>query len=298
MSASDWFKLILLSLLWGGAFYLSEVALDHSGPLTIVMARVTLGAIVLIMFCRINGIGTRLTLPLVGGFFFMGLMNNVIPFSLITVGQTEISGGLASIINATTPLFTVAVAHGWPGGEKATPLKIAGVFAGIFGVAILIGIGNFEQIGDGIFGISLCLAASLSYAVALLFGRRFKDLNPIFFATGMLSAAACMMVPLAFALETPFQPLPPVSALAAMVGLAVLASAVAYFLYFSVLASAGPTNASLVTFMIPVSAIFLGVTLRGEILEMRHIFGLGLILLGLLLVDGRLFGRWRRTAPR
>ncbi|VAW10163.1 Permease of the drug/metabolite transporter (DMT) superfamily [hydrothermal vent metagenome] len=297
MRVTDWLKLVLLSILWGGAFYFSEVALDHTGPLTIVMVRVTLAAVMLAVFCRLTGIGTTLTPALAGAFLIMGFINNVIPFSLITLGQTQITGSLAAILAATTPLFTVAVSHFWPEGEIATPLKIAGIIAGMGGVVVLVGVGALARLGDGMGGIFAVLAASLAYAVALLYARRFKGLHPIFLATGMLSAAALIMVPMAFAFETPFQPLPPASAFAAMAGLAVLASAVAYFLYFSVLQSAGPTNASLVTFMIPVSAIALGVTLRGEVLELRHIAGLALILVGLALVDGRLF-RWLGAARR
>ena len=292
MNLADWLKLILLSLLWGGAFFFGEVALGHVEPLTIVMVRVSLAAVILIVFCQLAGIPRiGLSPSVMISLLIMGLLNNVIPFSLITYGQVEISGGLASILNATTPLFTVAVAHFWPQGEKATPLKIAGVASGIAGVALLMGIGNLADVGEGLWGKIAVLGAALSYAFALLYGRRFKAFHPIYFATGMLAAASLVMIPLAFIFETPFQPMPPLSALSAMAGLAIFASAIAYFLYFSVLQSAGPTNASLVTFMIPASAILLGVVFRNESLETQHIAGLGLILLGLALVDGRLFRR-------
>jgi len=171
---------------------------------------------------------------------------------------------------------------------------LAGILAGLGGVVVLIGIEDLGPFDDGLGGIIAVLIAAFSYAVALVYARRFAALHPIFLATGMLTAAAVIMVPLAFAFETPFQPLPPPSTFAAIAGLAILASAMAYFLYFSVLQSAGPTNASLVTFMVPASAIFLGVAFRNEILEPRHIAGLALILAGLALVDGRLF-RWFKT---
>jgi len=294
MRTTDWLKLVLLSILWGAAFYFSEVALDHAGPLTIVMGRVSLAALVLVVYCRLTGIDMSLTPALAGAFLVMGFINNVVPFSLITLGQTQITGSLAAILNATTPLFTVAVAHFWPAGEKATPLKLAGIAAGLGGVVTLIGIDDLGKISEGLGGILAVLVAACAYAVALLYARRFADLHPIFLATGMLAAAAVIMVPLAFAFETPFQPLPPPSTFAAIAGLAILASAMAYFLYFSVLQSAGPTNASLVTFMVPASAIILGVAFRSEVLEPRHIAGLALILSGLALVDGRLF-RWFKT---
>lgn len=294
MIFADWLKLILLSFLWGGAFFFAEVALDHVEPLTIVMVRVSLAAIILIVFCRVTKIpSSPLGGPVLVSLLIMGILNNVIPFTLITYGQVQISGGLASILNATTPLFTVAVAHFWPQGEKATPLKIAGVVAGIAGVAVLMGVGNLAQSGGTLVGQLAVLGAAVSYAFALLYGRRFKSFHPIFFATGMLTAASLVMIPLAFIFETPLQPMPPAPALAAMAGLAIFASAIAYFLYFSVLQSAGPTNASLVTFMIPASAILLGVMFRNENLEPNHLAGLGLILLGLALVDGRLLRRRR-----
>jgi len=295
MSLLDWSRLILLSVLWGGTFFLVEIALGDVGPFTIVLTRVALAAAVLAAYCRIAGLGATWTPGLIAGLAVMGLINNAIPFSLITWGQTHITGSLASIFNATTPLFTVAVAHLWPGADKATALKLAGVAAGLAGVATLIGLGSLADLGGDVPGEIACLGAALSYAVALVFARRFRAVHPLVLSAGMLASATVFMLPLAFALETPYRPFPPVSALAAMLALAVFAAAFAYYLYFSVLRSAGPTNASLVTFMIPASAILLGVAFLGEVVEPRHLAGLGLILLGLALVDGRLF-RQRQTA--
>lgn len=291
MSAIDWSRLALLSLLWGGSFYFVEVALDDVGPFTLVLTRVGLAALVLGLYCRAAGLTAPWSVGLVAGLAFVGIINNAIPFSLLTWGQTQISGSLTSIFNATTPLFTVAVAHFWPGAERATPMKIAGVVAGLAGVAVLIGVGNLTEMGDGIAGPLACLAATSCYAVALVFTRRFRGLHPLVLAASTLTVATIAMAPLAFLFETPYQPMPAAPALAAMAGLAILSSAVAYYLYFSVLASAGPTNASLVTFLVPITAILLLVTFRGETLEPRHLAGLGLILFGLSLVDGRLYSR-------
>ena len=151
MSLKDWFKLILLSLIWGGSFLFVEIALTAAGPLTLVMYRVGLGALALWLFCLWHGEKVTWTFPLVIGFLVMGVLNNVLPFTLIAYGQTEVTAGLASILNATTPLFAVAVGHFWPDGERATPLKVAGVIVGIIGIAVLVGPAALSA-GDSLLG--------------------------------------------------------------------------------------------------------------------------------------------------
>ncbi|MHA1524026.1 MAG: DMT family transporter [Alphaproteobacteria bacterium] len=295
MALVDWTRLILLSLVWGGTFVLVEVALPFAGPATIVLARVGLAAITLVAYCRATGKSARLTPAIIGTFALMGLFNNALPFSLIAWGQTEISASYASILNATTPLFTVAVAHAWPAGERATGLKVAGVVAGGCGVAVMIGIDAIAGAASGVWGQIAVLGASLSYGVAMVLGRRLAHLAPTYAAAGMLCASTLIMLPAALWLEAPFQQMPfPV--IAALVTLALVCTAFAYILYFKILASAGPTNLSLVTFLIPASAIAYGVALLGETVQAHHLGGLALILVGLALVDGRAVQTlWRRV---
>ena len=293
MSLKDWIKLILLSLIWGGSFLFVEIALTAAGTLTIVMYRVGLGALALWLFCLWRGERVMWTVPLVFGFLVMGILNNVLPFTLITFGQTEVTAGLASILNATTPLFAVVVGHYWPDGERATSLKLAGVVAGIMGIAILVGPAAFVG-SDSLIGQIAILGSSVSYAFAANYGRRLlKAVSPIVSAAGMLTASTLIMVPAAMMFEMPFVALP-VEVWGALLGLSLLCAAVAYILYFSILASAGPTNLMLVTFIIPVSAIALGVVFLGEPIVARQIGGLMFILAGLALVDGRAFQHLKR----
>lgn len=292
MSLSDWIKLVILSLIWGGSFLFVEIALDHAGPLTLVMYRVGLGAAALWLWCLWRGEKVPTAPGVAVALLVMGLLNNVLPFSLIAFGQTQVTAGAASILNATTPLFAVAVAHAWPGGERATPLKILGVAIGFAGTAVLIGPSLISAAGT-VVGQMAILASSLSYAVAANFGRRFlKGISPMVSAAGMLTGSTLVMVPAALAFEDPFRAFP-AEAWLAFLGLSLLCAAVAYILYFSILASAGPTNLMLVTFLIPISAIALGAILLGEVIVPRQLGGLALILAGLACVDGRVvrFGR-------
>lgn len=290
MSMFDWSRLLLLSLVWGGSFFFVEVALPHADPLTIVFYRVAIAAVALWLYCVV----IRETIPrsagIWGAFMVMGILNNVIPFTLITWGQTEVTAGLASILNATTPLFAVAVGHYWPDGERATPNKIAGIVIGLIGMVVLIGPSILGASGS-VLGQVAILGSSLSYALAANYGRRLlKRVSPIVSAAGMLAASSLVMLPMAIAFETPFAPLP-VSAWLALLGLSLLCAAVAYILYFGILESAGPTNLMLVTFLIPVSAIALGVFFLGEQIDLRQMTGLALIFAGLACVDGRLLRR-------
>lgn len=220
----------------------------------------------------------------------MGALNNALPFSLIFWGQTTITSGLASILNATTPLFTVVVAHIFTRDERMTVRKLVGVLAGLAGVAILIG----PDLGGSIWGQIACLAAALSYAFAGIYGRRFKALGvqPLQAAAGQLRASAMLILPIMLLAE-PAWPMPSAVTWSAVAGLALLSTALAYVLYFRILAAAGATNLLLVTFLVPVTAILLGAAFLGERLKLRQFAGMALIGLGLAAIDGRILVRLR-----
>ena len=229
----------------------------------------------------------------------MGALNNLIPFSLIFWGQTRITGGLAAILNATTPLFTVVLAHLLTRDERMTPSRLGGVLLGVAGVAVLIGPAALHELGLQLLAQIAVLGAALSYALAGIFGRRFRgraaagqrggsgQRDHDHDAAGALVAGRPWSAPL----------LGP-SIWAAILGLALLSTALAYLIYFRLLASAGATNLLLVTFLIPVSAIVLGASLLGERLEPRHFGGMALIGLGLAAIDGRSLRLLRRRASR
>ena len=292
MSAREWAMLLTLSALWGGSFFFVEVLVSALPPLTIVWLRVVLAAATLWIFAIIIGLQVPKTLGVWAAFFAMGLLNNVIPFFLIAWGQIYIASGLASILNATTPLFTVIVAGAFLRDERITAIKSIGVFVGFVGVVVMIGMSTLSELGTDALAQIAVLGAALFYAFAGVFGRRFKDIgiDPVLTAAGQVTASAIILTPLAIYVDRPFSlSVPGVEIWAAMIGLSVLSTAVAYILYFRILASVGATNLLLVTFLIPVSAILLGVFVLGESLELIHLLGMALIGFGLSAIDGRLW---------
>src|SRR5947208_6454081 len=295
IDARDWSLLGLLSILWGGSFFFNGVVLKELPPFTVVFLRVALAAVMLLpllwLYRRI-----RFPAGLSGWrpFIAIGLLNNVLPFSLIVVGQTYIPGGLASILNATTPLFTVVV-MAFAGEETLHARRIAGVIAGLIGVVILHGDGFGLEGGQGL-GILLCLAAAFSYGLSALLARRLlSDSPPLGSATFQMLASAAMMTVVAGLVERPWQlPMPGATTWLAVIGLAVLSTALAYIVFFQILRRSGSTNVMLVTLLIPVTAILLGTLVLGESVSLREIIGALVIGSALLLIDGRVLKLFQR----
>ena len=285
-------------MLWGAAFFFGKIAVAEWPPLMVVLVRVGLAAVALYATTRLTGLSMAVGRRTWLAFFGMGLINNLIPFGLIFWGQTQIASGLASILNATTPVFGVLVMHLFTSNEKATGLKLAGVAAGLAGVAILMGPTALSGLGGDLLPQLACLAAALSYGFSGLYGRRFRDLPPLVTATGQVSATTAMTLPLVLVFAPPWTlPAPSSGTVLALVGLALLSTALAYVIFFRIMRRAGGSNVMLVTFLIPVSAILLGSGLLGEALLPRHFAGMAAIFLGLALIDGRLFRR-RGTIER
>ena len=291
MNRSDWLILLTLAVIWGGAFLFIGVAVKHVPPLTYVWLRLSIAAVAMWIYVKTR-VGT-LGLPrqVWGAIVLLAILNNALPFALFGWGQTHIASGLASILNATTPIWGVVVAHVFTHDERLTPRKIAGVLLGFGGVATMIGPALLANIGtDGLAQLA-CISASLSYALAAVWARRFKrqGLSPMSVTTGQLSAGALMMLPLAFVVDRPWtQPMPPLTAWGAIVALALLCTAFGYVLYFRLIDRAGATNALLVTLLVPPVAILLGSMFLGEPLAPQDFIGLALIALGLAAIDGRL----------
>lgn len=291
MSALEWALVIVLSVIWGGSFLFVGIAVSALPTFTIVLLRVTIAAAALHLLLLVRRI------PMPGGtaswraFFVMGLLNNVIPFSLIAWGMTHIASGLASILNATTPLFTVLLAHALTGDERLTRPRLSGVLIGFVGVVVLIGPEALRGLGDDVLAQMAVLAAACSYGIAGIFGRRFKRIGipPLATATGQVTASSILLLPLALPIDRPWTlAMPGMTVWAAVIGLALLSTALAYALFFRILAGAGAVNLSLVTFLIPVSAILMGILVLGESLHATDFLGMALIGCGLVAIDGRL----------
>ena len=297
MTPLEWAMLIALSVLWGGSFFFQGVAVRELPPLTVVVARVGLAALTLWVALALMGIRVPASRRVWAAFFGMGVLNNAIPFTLIIWGQAHIGSGLASILNAMTPLFSVIVAHLATGDEKLTPAKLFGVLAGIAGVTVMIGWQALGSLGLEVAAQLAVLGAALSYGFASVFGRRFRDLGvqPVATAAGQVTASTLLMAPLMLVIDAPWTlPAPSLATIGALVSLAVLSTALAYILFFRILAGAGAVNISLVTFLIPPTAIALGIGFLGEALAVNHLIGLGLIGVGLAAIDGRVAARFRR----
>ncbi|MDA9521167.1 ABC transporter permease [Bradyrhizobium sp. CCBAU 11434] len=295
IDARDWSLLAVLSILWGGSFFFNGAALRELPPLTLVFLRVVLGATMLVPLLRMQGIGFPKGVAGWTPFFVIGLFNNVLPFSLIVIGQTFIPSGLASILNATTPLFTVMVMAA-VGEEALQARRVAGVALGLLGVIILRGWGIETRTGQGL-GILLCLGGALSYGFAALAARRLlKDSAPLGTATFQLMASTVMMAIVAGAAEQPWRlPVPDVTTWLAVLGLAALSTALAYIIFFQIIRRSGATNVMLVTLLIPVTAILLGWLVLGEPISMREIAGAIVIGSALLVIDGRVLTMLQRA---
>jgi drug/metabolite transporter (DMT)-like permease len=300
MGASEWVLLIILSILWGGSFFFFKVLVDALPPFTVVLGRVGLAAVALNLLLLVRGEFMPSSPRLWRQFFAMGVLNNVIPFTLIVFGETRIASGLASILNATTPLFTVIAAHFLTTSERLTWAKIAGALFGFLGVAVLIGPDVLSSLGQGdLLGEGACLLAALTYGFAGIYGRRFKDVPPLEVATGQITASTILLLPIAAVIDRPWLlPAPDLRLWAAFAGIAFLSTALAYILYFRILATAGATNLLLVTFLLPISALLLGALVLGETINTRAIYGMILIGAGLAAIDGRMWKALRsRTDP-
>lgn len=290
IAASDWALLALLSVIWGGSFLFVGVAVRELPPLTIVALRVSVAAITLQVVLRVMGLSLPRSRAAWAAFFGMGILNNVIPFSLIVWGQSHIASGLASILNATTPLFTVIVAHYFTADEKLTGSRLGGVIVGFVGVAVMIGTAALTSLNANVLAQLAVLGAALSYGFSGVFGRRFRTMGiaPLVAAAGQVTASSCILLPVSFLVDRPWTlTMPSSAAVLSLLALAVVSTAVAYLIFFRLLARAGATNVGLVTFLIPVSAILFGVLILGETLAARHIAGMVLIAAGLMLIDGR-----------
>ena len=293
MTRSDWTLLIVLSILWGGSFLFVEVALQGLPALTIVLGRVGIAALILGAIMALRGMA--LPRRAWGAVLMMGFLNNAIPFTLFVLAQGSIDGSLAAIVNATTPLWTVIVAHLFTTDERITPPKAAGLVFGFAGVVVMAGgAGGGERLA-----IFFCLGAAVAYGFAAVWGRRFRRLGvpPLATAFGTVASSSLMLLPLVLLLDRPWTlAWPGQGPLLAVLALAALSTALAYLIYFRLLASAGATNLSLVTFLIPVSAVAMGVAFLNETVLPRHLAGFALIVVGLLAMDGRI-AKWARS-PR
>jgi drug/metabolite transporter (DMT)-like permease len=287
MKPNQWGLLMILSVFWGGSFFFVEIALRDFQPFTLVFLRISGAALILLVVVYLSGKNLPRSFKTWLGYLLLGLLNNAIPFSLIVWGQTRIESGVASILNATTPIFTVLLAHFLTSDERLAAPKIMGVAVGFIGVYLMMK----PELTDGFswrgLGQTAVLGAAVSYSFAGIFGKRFKNIPAVVNSAGMLLCASIIMLPLAIIIDAPWSVRPSLEALSAVLAIAVISTAISYLLYFYLLAAAGATNVLLVTFLIPISALLLGIGVLDEVIKAFEYAGMECIILGLIIIDGR-----------
>jgi drug/metabolite transporter (DMT)-like permease len=297
MSSRDWGLIATLALIWGSAFFLITVILKEVPPNTMVFMRLALAVPPMLLWLHFTGERMPRDITRWWQFAVLGALNIALPFILFAWGQVRLSSGLASVLNATTPLWGVIVAHYLTRDEKMTPLRLCGVIIGFSGVAVMTGGDALSGSGDTALAQLACVGATLFYALASIYAKRMgnEGLSVMQIATGQVCTATIMMVPVVLLTETPWTgPMPSTGAWAAMVTLSVVSTSLAYLLYFRLIASAGATNALLIPFLIPPVAILMGALFLTETMTIGQFGGIALIALGLAVLDGRLI---RHLAP-
>lgn len=296
MSPGDWTMLVGLSMLWGAAYFFAKIAVAEVPPMTVSLVRVVIAAPIMLAICWRQG-ELRQMPAYWFPFLVMGFLSNAAAFALISWSQIRIGSGLAAVLNATTPLFAIVLAHLTTPDDRITPARAAGLVLGIAGVAVMIGPGVLVGFGSHIAGELACLLAAFLYAAGAIYARLYRHLTPSVIGGGQAVAAIVLMLPPVLLLDQPWTlAAPSWCTVAALLALGAFSTALAYILYFRVLARAGATNALLVTFLIPVSAMLLGTVLMDERLEAHQVAGMMGIAAGLVAIDGRvwkIFTGWR-----
>ena len=296
ISTKAWVSLFALGSIWGLSFVSIRVALDEIGPLSSVAHRtfwamVVLWGVVLAM---------RLPVPkdprIWGAFLVMGVLNNVLPFSLMAWGQLHIESGLTSILNAATAIFGVIVAAIFFADERLSARKAVGVTLGFFGVATAIGLDNLQDFDLRSLAQLAVLAGTVSYALAGAWARKYlTGLAPQVAAAGMLTGSTILTIPIAIWFEGPLTLDLEPRTLAAIGYYAIIATAGAYLLYYQVLGMAGSGNLMLVTLLVAPVAIVAGALILNETLAPNAYAGFAMLALGLVILDGRAVRRWFAT---
>lgn len=285
-------ELLLLALIWGGSFLAIRTALDQISVLAAVTHRVLWAALALWIVVLLRRLPLPRGLPVWGAFLLMGVLNNIIPFTLMAWGQLHIPTGLTAILNAATAIWGVLVAALVFTDERLTAQRLFGVIIGFLGVATAIGLKSLVALDLRSLAQIAVVAGTVSYAFAGAWARyALTKQPPLVAAAGMLTASALIMLPLSWMLEGPLPLDLSPRAWGAVGYYAIGATALAYLLYYRVLAVAGSGNLLLVTLLIAPVAILLGALVRGESLAPSAVAGFLVLCFGLVILDGRLVAR-------
>ncbi len=291
MGAAEWGMLVLLSLVWGGSFFFYKVLVQALPPLTVVLGRMAIAALALNLWLAARKDRLRASPREWAELIALGAINNALPFCCFAFAEVRIASGLAAILNATTPVFGVLVGLLLRTGAPFTPVRGLAVLFGFLGVMVLIGPSALHGGGDLASELA-CLLAGVSYAFAGFYGRRFGYMGPLKVAAGQTTGATIVMLPLAAWFDRFWTlPAPGPQVWAALLGIALISTAFAYILYFQLLQRADPTDLMLVTFLVPISALILGLLFLSEPVKPQAFGGMAMIGLSLVAIDGRIPAR-------
>ncbi|MCP4466902.1 MAG: DMT family transporter [Halioglobus sp.] len=283
-----WLLLGTLSLAWGFAFYLIAVALESFQPLTIVNIRLAVGATTLYWVMRWQGHRFPREGHWWGRFALLTLLGNLIPFSLITWAETEISSSQAGLLMALMPISTMVLSHFFVHGDTLTPRRLFGVFLGFGGVVVLVGGEALEGMGGSALLAQLAvLLATLAYASNAVHAKRLPPIDTIVVSTGSLGVGALMLLPFTLYLEPPAAIMPSLDALSATLTLGIVSTGLATWMYFRVVTDCGPSFLSIINYIIPAIAFAAGVLFLNETAQPSQFAGLLLILAGIALTQNR-----------
>ena len=282
----SWAVLVSLGAIWGASYLFIKVGGAEIPAFTFVAGRALISATALLVVLRARreSLPRRLAgwLPLL----VLGLLNGAIPYTLITLAETQITSGMAAILTAAVPLFTVLLAHYWARDERLTGAKTIGIAVGFVGVTVLL----WPEIGKGLqlqlWGQLAVVAAAASYAVATLVARRYlHGVSHVVAAAGQLTSAALYMAPLSLAFDSPWALRPSLPAFLSLVVLSLVGTALAYVLYYWLIEHTGATRTAMVTYLIPVTGLFWGALLLDETITPEAVVGLALIIIGIGFVN-------------
>ncbi|MEW6575624.1 MAG: EamA family transporter [Pseudomonadota bacterium] len=297
LDGTGWLLIGILSILWGGAFFLIEVGLRSYPPITLVFMRLVLAVPPMWIAMRLMGQRLPSEARVWGLLAVVGALNCALPFILFFWGQQYLDSGYASILNATTPLWGVITAHFLTSDEKATPARILGVLIGMAGIVVMVGPEAMKGLSNNLLAQIACIISTIFYSFAAIYGRRLSqtELTPMAVATGQTMMAALMMVPVVVLVDQPWtMATPRLDSTLAGLTLALFSTALAYTLYFRLIDRSGASNAQLVAFLMPILAVILGIAFLGESLSGGQIVGAALIAIGLAILDGRLVARFQK----
>lgn len=297
MALRYWFVILLLGLAWGSSFFFNEILLREVGPLSVSMIRIGLGAVGCWAWVLARRIPVSFSKAQLAMLCVFGIVQYALPFTLYSVAQLGITSSAAGIINAATPIMVVIVSHFWPGSERATVAKSAGVAIGFVGILILMLPSARGQGDNALWGLLVALGPALCYALSVNIVRRFTGVDRAVLTAWSLTFGGLLIAPLALSMEgVPVITQPETVFAALFIGFAL--TSVAFIVMFWLIPIVGGTTASTLTFIAPISAVLLGVLVLNETLEPAHKLGMAIIFVSLLIIDGRITKvlRGRRAA--